>query len=145
MELYPSETSHFEEDFVEIDNEMFPVSELKTYEGKLLDEDNSQVTGAIIDGIFIGKVTSQKDGVYYIESAKRYDNIKNSHSIIYHENDVNSDEEIKRAKRELNDKENVEEDGIGCGSHKRSVREYMEKEQKYLSEELRKKKVFLIF
>ena len=142
MELKPSDTTHFEQEFIEIENEKVPVSELKTYEGKLLDENNSHVSGAIIEGIFIGTVYSEKDGVYHIESAKRYD-IKNGHTIIYHEDDVKSDEEIKRAKRSLNnvDEEDNEVQGVGCGSHRRSVREYMENEQNHLSEELRKKRV----
>jgi hypothetical protein len=142
MELYPSEASHFENDFIEIDNENVPVSDLKMYEGKLVDERESYVKGAIIDGIFIGEVNSKKDGIFHIESAKRYDINSNAHSIIYHEDDVNSSEEIKRAKRDMSDSE-IEEDeeGVGCGSHKQSVRESLAEQQKRFTEEIRKKKV----
>ena len=142
MELYPSEVSHFETDFIEVDDEKVPVSDLKAYEGKLIDEVESYVKGAMIDGIFIGEVSSQKDGVYYIESAKRYSNIDNAHSIIYHEDDINSSDEIKRAKRDISgSKVEEEEDGIGCGSHKRSVRELLEEQQKRFTEEAHKNRV----
>jgi hypothetical protein len=146
MELYPTEVTHFEHDFIEFEDEKIPVSDLKYYEGTLVDEKDSYVKGAIIDGIFIGEVNSKKDGIYYIESAKRYENIKNAHSIIYHESDVNSNEEIKRAKRDMSknasdEEEEEEEEGVGCGSHKRSVRELLEKRQKDFTEEIDKTKV----
>ena len=78
MELYPAEVTHFEHDFIEFEDEKVPVSDLKYYEGTLVDERDSHVKGAIIDGIFIGEVNSKKDGIYYIESAKRHENIKDA-------------------------------------------------------------------
>jgi hypothetical protein len=143
MELYPAEVSHFEHDFIEFEDEKVPVSDLKYYEGTLVDEKDSHVKGAIIDGIFIGEVNSKRDGVYYIESAKRHENVKEAHSIIYHESDINSNEEIKRARRDMSSytSDEEEEEGVGCGSHKRSVRELLEKRQKVFTEEIEKTKV----
>ena len=143
MVLHPSEESHFDEEFIELEDTKVPVSDLKVYRGKLVDEPDSEVSGAFIEGIFIGQVNSPKDGVYYIESAKRYENMNDAHAIIFHESDINSDEEIKRAKRDLTDFEaetGEVDDGIGCGLHKKSVRDILAKQQSVFTEAHRKKR-----
>jgi hypothetical protein len=96
--LEPTETNNFASEFVELHHDLnvkhIPTSNLKLYKGELADEPGkSSVRGTIIDGVFIGTIFSSKDGQYFIESSKKYDDLAHNnqvHSIIYHENDVES-------------------------------------------------------
>ena len=91
IKLSPSNSIN-DESYVEIDKELFPVDHFTFYSGELINEPNSRVTGSIIDGVFYGTVETE-NGTYQIESSKRYDGKFSSHSIIYHENDVKSNNE----------------------------------------------------
>lgn len=61
---------------------------LNFYEGYLSDEpDTSIVKGMVLDGSFYGTIQTQKDGKFFLEPAKKYN--QSHEGIIYHENDIN--------------------------------------------------------
>ena len=141
LKLKPTQQSHFKEDFVEVDlNKTNIKPELIVYEGYLLDEpDSSSITGYIINGLFIGTINTAK-GKYFVEPSLRYNSTANFNSIVYHETDLNSNEEVKAAKKRLNQLRkntslfNADEDaanvGISCGSVKASVKQKLDEIQK---------------
>ena len=94
MKLSPAR-SLFEHDYIEIENQKFSTKEFYFYEGKLVDEPNSKVSGSIIDGVFYGTIKTT-DGIFQIESSKRYNQTFTSHSIIYHEKDLLLHEYLKK-------------------------------------------------
>lgn len=154
MELVPADLTHFLNEFIEIGDKKVPVNQLQMYEGKLADDSNSKVTGCIMDGIFVGEIKTGNDGIYYVESAKKYDGIEDAHSIVYHDDDIKSSEEVKKAKLSLlkikntNNLQNSDEnlDGeIGCGSSNQETRNKLREHQEMASEEHRKKRVNLNF
>lgn len=146
LNLVPSETKIFENDFVEVNNEKVSIADFKMYEGFLLDEpETSHISGSIINGAFVGRITSEKDGTYFIEPAKRYDGIHEASSIVYHENDVNSNEQVVQARKARSDKNTVDDESlggdIGCGSTNKNIRDQLAKEQAKITNEKRKKRV----
>lgn len=108
--MSPSKTL-FNHESIEIDNENYPIDEFWFYSGELIDEPNSKVTGSIIDGVFFGIIETE-NGIYQVESSKRYDGKFASHSIIYHENDIMVNSTHK--KRDTSDSNFVH----GCASDK---------------------------
>lgn len=65
------------------------------YRGQVLGEPNSHVFGSIHDGVFEGKIITERDA-YYVEHAKRYfpngtHHDYGFHSVIYNERDVVDD------------------------------------------------------
>ncbi|XP_043272296.1 disintegrin and metalloproteinase domain-containing protein 10 isoform X2 [Venturia canescens] len=62
------------------------------YEGHLIGEPNSHVSGSVSDGVFHGKIVSPRDGAYFVERSHYYPAVhsqnESHHSVIYHENDV---------------------------------------------------------
>ncbi len=143
----------------ELNNGKLSLSDFTIYEGILEDEPKtSKVSGTIIEGIFVGTIEC-KAGKYYIESSKRYgnDDLKEARTVIYHEDDINSDEEIKRAKRDLSKSLKVDDKvsdddlngDVGCGATHKKARDLLKQEQdKVTFEHLKKKKrvcVILMF
>lgn len=99
----------------------------------MADEPNdSNVSGTIIDGIFTGTVKSKKDGVYYIEPGRKY-NENDYDSIVFHENDIESK---PRNKRSLNDQD------IGCGISNDKIREALLKEQRKFGKQVMLKIIY---
>ena len=103
-----------------MDNKQHKTNQQIFYEGKLLDDQNSKVSGSIIDGVFYGTIKTE-NGKYHVESSKRYKWEFKSHSIIYHEDDILMNNTMK--KRDLSYK-----NPVGCGTEK--VMEWMKKVQK---------------
>lgn len=71
------------------------------YHGDLLGESGSFVFGSVINGVFEGKIVTEKEA-YYVENSKHYfskENLTNSssHSVIYKESDVDDPYENKRS------------------------------------------------
>lgn len=89
IKLSPSK-SLYDKNAIELDNQQVPANQFTFYNGQLIDEPNSRVTGSVIDGVFYGTIETE-NGIYQIESSKRYDGEFASHSIIYHENDIKPD------------------------------------------------------
>ncbi len=160
MNLAPAKHESIHTDHVELVDGKVPLSDFTIYKGYLTDEPaGSQVTGTIIDGIFIGTISSKKHGQFFIESAKRYPNDKSSdseddhHAVIYHESDINTPQQVKEAKRKLGkitNEETVTDDDlngeIGCGYTHKKTREQLKREQeKITTAHLRKKRVRLSF
>lgn len=111
----------FEKDYIEIDLQKVPITDFQLYEGYLADEpSDSYVTGTIIGGIFTGTIKSKKDGIYYIEPGRKY-NENEYDSIVFHEDDVEHKPKIKRS---------VNKQEIGCGISNDKVREALLKEQR---------------
>ncbi len=134
----------------ELTNGKLSLSDFTIYEGILEDEPNtSKVSGTIIEGIFVGTIDC-KTGKYYIESSKRYgnDDLDAARAIIYHEDDINSDEEVKRAKRDLSKSFKVDDQvsdddlngDIGCGATHKKARDLLKQEQDRATIEHFKKK-----
>ena len=125
----------FENKRVELGGDRLQVNNVfSLYEGVLVDEPaTSRVSGTIIDGVFYGTIESDADGKYFIESARRYNQTLDAHSIMYHEDDINLDAEHHVKKRSLN-----ADDHLSCGSSKTNVKEWLRDEQKKLYEEKRK-------
>lgn len=141
LKLYPKYQNYFDHDFIEINHDananqidLVPTSSLVIYEGELTNEpkESSFVSGSIIDGQFIGVISSTKHGKYFVEPLAKYDSSQSAnHSIIYHEDDINSD---LIDKHQENENENQNDDQIktttiGCGARHEKVREEMEKMQ----------------
>lgn len=105
-------------EFVEVDERKIPISNFLEYEGILLDEPNdSKVSGSIIDGSFVGTIRSKQSGLYHVEPAVRFDkSLGHSKSVVYHENDVETDPEVVRNKRDITDSS-----GLTCAAAKESV------------------------
>lgn len=75
------------------------------YRGEVLGEPDSLVFGSIIDGVFEGKIITDRDA-YYVENAKHYFPNRTHldhgfHSVIYNENNVD-DPHAHRREGELN-------------------------------------------
>jgi hypothetical protein len=119
LKLWPTR-SLFEHEFLELDNKIYPTSEHIFYNGKLVDEPNSKVSGSIIEGVFYGTIKTE-NGNYHIESSKRYKGEFKSHSIIYHEDDVLLNNKIKK-------RDTSHDDHIGCATE--NVMDWMKKYQK---------------
>lgn len=142
--LNPTDKSHFKAKHIEFHSaskKLLKVPHNVIYEGFLIDEpDTSSVKGHVIDGLFVGSIET-KDGTYFVEPAKKYDQATTDHSIIYHEADVNNNEEIKHARRQFdNILENVVSEGVGCGAHAHKVKELLAKEQRKMNEKMNKPK-----
>lgn len=107
-------------EFIEVDDRKIPASSFLTYEGVLLDEPHdSHVSGAIIEGSFVGTIRSKRSGVWHVEPAVRFDqSLGHARSIVYNENDVETDSDVARKKRDVDDNEA----GISCAASKGSVR-----------------------
>ena len=79
---------------IESTNGPIKVDSSHIYHGEIIGEPNSFVFGSIHDGVFEGKIISEKDS-YYVEKAKHYFPNRSSyidegfHSVIYNEKDVN--------------------------------------------------------
>ena len=136
----------------ELSNGKLSLSDFTIYEGVLEDEpDTSKVSGTIIEGVFVGTIEC-KSGKYYIESSKRYgnDDLSEARAVIYHEDDINSDDDIIRAKRDLSKSfkqvnDQVSDDdlngNVGCGATHKRTRDLLKQEQhKATIENLKKKK-----
>lgn len=140
MKLKPVKSDVFKKDYFIVDSQQIPFSDFQLYDGYLADEPkDSLVSGTIIDGIFTGTVTSKKDGIYHIEPAKKYEKNSDAHSIVFHETDIDLNPKKKRSALN-NDQENLN-DGIGCGSSNRNVREALAEEQRKITEENKIKSV----
>jgi hypothetical protein len=154
LELVPTELTHFLNEFIEIGDKKVSVNQLQLYEGKLANDLNSRVIGCIMDGVFVGEIKTGNDGVYYVESARKYDGVDDAHAIVYHDDDINSSEEVKKAKLSLLKskdangfkKSNDDLDGeIGCGSSNQETRDKLRDHQEMASKEHRNKRVNLVF
>lgn len=153
LRLRPSRRHSFANNLVEINSEKntMDVNRLVNfYEGYLADEpDSSQVSGSVIDGVFYGTILSTRSGKYYIESIRKYNTTESrSHSIIYHEQDVDLDRaklgkfkravderKKKRSTHSMTDHSHHDHLDESCGSTRREVREKMQKEQEELYKE----------
>ena len=83
LKLLPTE-SLFKHDYIEVDNKKHPTNKFIFYKGKLNNDQDSHVSGSIIDGVFYGTIKTA-EGKYHVESSKRQnDSSIKSHSIIYH-------------------------------------------------------------
>lgn len=113
-------------EFVEVDERKIPMANFLEYEGILLDEPNdSKVSGAIIDGSFVGTIRSKRSGLYHVEPAVRFDkSLGHSKSVVYHENDVEIDPEVVRKKRDTTDS------GLTCAAAKESINKRVTEIQK---------------
>jgi hypothetical protein len=67
----------------------------------LTGEPGSHVFGSISDGVFHGKITSPRNGAWYIEKSHyyfpRHELNDTLHSVIYHENDIEDPYQFRRA------------------------------------------------
>lgn len=136
--MQPTSKSHFKAKSIEVHypggKRDIKTPEVLIYEGHLIDESTTSfATGTIINGLFVGKIESQKHGSYFIEPAVRYNATSKADSVIYHENDINDNEKIKEAKRHVKNmfsRANSDASGVGCGAHSEKVRELLKAEQK---------------
>jgi hypothetical protein len=142
LKLAPAEKHSYHNQLVEINGETDQINVnnyLNFYEGVLLDEPNdSHVSGSIIDGIFYGTIKSQKHGKFFVESSKRYNHTLGSHSIIYHENDVDFNRTRHKIKRSVFDENKYNHDHdeeMSCASSRKSIKDWMKKEQDALYRE----------
>jgi hypothetical protein len=53
IKLSPSK-SFYDKNAIELDNQQIPANQFTFYNGQLIDEPNSRVTGSVIDGVFYG-------------------------------------------------------------------------------------------
>lgn len=133
LKLYPKYQNYFDHEFIEIAHdanrvELVPTASLVMYEGEWANEpkESSLVSGSIIDGLFVGVISSTRHGKYFVESLAKYDsNDRENHSIIYHESDVNSD----LVDRRNYENRNLTTMTIGCAARHEKVRDEMEKTQ----------------
>jgi hypothetical protein len=112
------------------------LSKYTIYEGILLDEpSNSKVHGAIIDGLFVGSIHSEKSGTYHVEPAVRYDSsLGHSKTIVYHERDVETDLNKLKEKKAKIDR------GLSCASAKSDVSERIEQTQRNAKRDINENK-----
>lgn len=129
LKLHPTDKHHLLNKHIEVHTETRRL--VKTpddihYEGYLVDEpQTSFVKGSIIGGLFSGIIESEVSGTYQVEPSARYNASAASHSIIYHADDIKSNEEIKASGLYAG----KESSGVGCGSHSEQVHEQMAKNQ----------------
>lgn len=129
LKLRPSKLTLFEVDTLELNNDTKSIDlNQHMYEGHLLDEPfDSEVSGIVLEGLFYGTITSKKQGRYFIESLRRYQENSTSpltnNLIIYHENDVN-----------LNNGTSHDHSSVHCGSSNKHVNKWLSDEQKKYSE-----------
>ena len=145
IKLRPKADNFFDHDYIEVLEDdkvkLVPTSDLVLYEGEVtnMPKDSSHVIGTIIDGVFSGTIDLKNEGKYFVETVARYipaDQLDkfDGHSIIYHEEDVNTHEEVKKNKLK-SDNENKETETVklshgSCGSAKKHVQAQMLEIQK---------------
>ena len=140
MKIKPVKSDVLKNDYILVDSKKISTSDFHIYEGYLLDEPkDSLVRGTIIDGIFSGTITSKKDGIYHVEPANKYEKNSDSHSVVFHESDIDTKPRKKRSAI-IDDHENLNGD-IGCGSTNRNVREALAEEQKKITKTNERKPV----
>ena len=96
LKLLPTKSKLFEKEYIEVDTRKHSINDNLFYDGGLVDEPNSRVTGSIIDGVFYGTIKTENGGTYHIESSRRYNGSFTSHSIIYHEDDLMLNNTLKK-------------------------------------------------
>ena len=99
--------------------------------------------GTIINGVFIGTIEIANDGRYYIEAAKRYLNNSDAHSIIYHENEIELNDDLKEATKHINkmlkdsgtddyyydSEQDSNDSGLNCALNDKKIKEKIDAEQ----------------
>jgi len=129
MRLEPAVETHFKHEFVEIGDKKVPLSDFEQqfYQGYLLDDPESRITGSIIDGVFYGTIETGDGSKFFIESARKFNESHNAHSIIYNEKHVSYNLNETAKNRRIRDAESGAE-AVGCGAE--SVHEWMQTLQK---------------
>ncbi len=141
MELYASpDASNFNNRNIELSNGARYSTDdaVIFYKGKLVNEAGSEIRGTILDGAFIGTIKTASQGVFHVESSRRYaQNVdQNSDAIIYNEDDVIAHDEVHMDKRDVSKKSNSGDrtsNHVGCGLSRRSIREVLMDQQKKIT------------
>lgn len=137
IRLRPKADNYFDHDYIEVLSDdhvkLIPTNQLALYEGEVTNapKDSSHVFGTIIDGVFSGTIDLKNEGKYFVETVARYlpeEQLESfgGHSIIYHENDVNSHETVQKSKQQesadAKGSESVKLTSGSCGLNKKHVR-----------------------